>query len=283
MESARYSSLALSETLLCPACNRSLRFDGSSVRICCTGPAGSTIEDGIVRYDPALSIDASTEIRARDRQAHGYLTHDKFPIQVFRIGNFVRRMAAEMCAFPVMDLGCGPGPTTEILVEAGFRTIAIDFSLESLKINALNLRSATEVLFVQADLRRIRFVNTCVAGLMMADFLQHLVSARVQKEFLDQAFRALVPGGWFFLSFFNVNVKNWFKGDVIGAFANGAIPYRRLTPREVVGMLPADVVVTEIIPMNISHAVNYDRILARLPFARLFARMVIILGRKIQS
>jgi cyclopropane fatty-acyl-phospholipid synthase-like methyltransferase len=31
----------------------------------------------------------------------------------------------------VLDLGCGPGPTTAILLATGFRVIAVDFSLTS--------------------------------------------------------------------------------------------------------------------------------------------------------
>ena len=48
-------------------------------------------------------------------------------------------------------------------------------------------------------------------------------------RFLRKAFEALVPGGWFFLSVVNANIKNMIKRDLKGSFGNGAIHYYRLT------------------------------------------------------
>ena len=270
----------LTETLLCPACGLRLRFDSSGTRRCCTRPGGSTLEDSIVCYEPDLRSD-KPEIKARDNQAHGYLAHNKFPIQIYRLEYFVRRVSAESDSLPVLDLGCGPGPTTKILLDAGFAVVGVDFSLQSLRLNARHSNSRqNHVLFVQADLTRIKFTHACAGGLMMADFLQHLGDRATQRSFLDRALKALKPGGWFFLSFFNTNVKNWLKGDIEGSFSGGAIPYRRLTVNEVIGMLPKNVEITEVLPMNIFHSVCPDRFVARLPLARLLARMMIICGRR---
>jgi hypothetical protein len=93
----------------------------------------------------------------------------------------------------------------------------------------------------------------------------------------------LRPGGWFFLSFFNINVKNRLRGDIEGAYAAGEIPYRRLAPREVVGMLPANIEITEVLPMNLFHRTVPDRLVARLPYARHFARMMVICGCKVRG
>jgi SAM-dependent methyltransferase len=270
----------LSETLLCPACGFRLQFDSSGARRCCTQPGGSTLEDSIICYEPDFRSD-KPEVKARDNEAHGYLAHSKFPIQIYRLECFVRRVSAERGSLPVLDLGCGPGPATQILLDAGFSVVGVDFSLQSLRLNAQRSNCRQDrVQFVQADLTRIKFAHACAGGLMMADFLQHLGDRATQRSLLDQALMALKPGGWFFLSFLNTNVKNRLKGDNEGFYSGGTIPYRRLTIHEVIGMLPQNVEVTEVLPMNIFHSVCPDRFVARLPLARLLARWMIIYGRR---
>ena len=81
-----------------------------------------------------------------------------------------------------------------------------------------------DVCFVQADLNDTFFVPDSTDVLLMADFLQHLGPEAVQRRFLRNAFEALRPGGRFYLSFFNTNLKNRLKSDINGSFADGAIP-----------------------------------------------------------
>ncbi len=57
----------------------------------------------------------------------------------------------------------------------------------------------------------------------MCDFLQHLGGHEARSAFLSKAFSWLAPGGYFYLSFFNFNIKNYLKGDLRGHFADGAI------------------------------------------------------------
>jgi SAM-dependent methyltransferase len=234
--------------------------------------------DSILVYEPHVHLD-KPEVRTRDAQAAGYLQHRKFPTQMDRLNRFIERCARGVTGH-VLDLGCGPGPTTKMLLDVGFHVVAVDFSRRSLELNAERCGAKRGALFVHADLTRIRFAPNSVDGLMMADFLQHLVDAEVQRAFLERAFKALRPGGWFFLSFFNVNIKHRLNGDIVGSYAKGSMPYRRLTPREVRKMLPHGVSVWSVEPMNIAHTPRLDRLASRLPFTHALARMSVITGKR---
>jgi len=265
--------------LVCPACKMKLTFEAGR-RSCCTIPGASALEDGLLVYDPTLEARAPPEMRQRDNAAEGYMQHRKFPTQKDRLRRFIADMRTGK-EQAVLDLGCGPGPTTGLLIDAGYHVTAVDFSRRSLRINATSLtKDAEHAVFVQADMRDILFREECADGLMMADFLQHLGDADVQRRFLHKAFAALKPGGWFYLTFFNTNIVNRMKGDVVGSFSNGQIPYRRLSAREVRAMLPGNARVTATAFSNIFHDVWPDRIATALPGAGLLARMVILSGRK---
>jgi 2-polyprenyl-3-methyl-5-hydroxy-6-metoxy-1,4-benzoquinol methylase len=270
---------SLAQALMCPACGGPLQITRER-RTCCSAPEGSALDGGIVLYDPALAGAAPPEAAIRDRQAGTYLLHGKFPIQLHRISRFVARHMPTDDMAPVLDLGCGPGPTTKILARAGFSVVAVDFSRESLRLNAdACRRSTSKIVYVHADLNRIEFSCGVASGLMMADFLQHLGSAEKQAAFLRRAFSALKPGGWFFLSFFNTNIVNRLKGDIEGSFSGG-IRYRRMSAAETRAMLPPEAEVLTVTPMNIFHGVLADRLATSLPWARHLARMTVLTGRK---
>lgn len=265
-----FDLLHLTQVMVCPNCGNALRF-ANAQRVCCNGPGGATIDGGIIRYHSNIF---DPEMMARDRQAAGYLEHSKFPTQVARIRRFIRSLPR--ARLPVLDLGCGPGPTTEMLANMGFEVVAVDFSRRSLELN-----KAKPALYVQADLRDIHFAGESVGGLMMADFLQHLGNLHARGKFLESIFRALVSGGWFFLSCFNVNLKNLLRGDIDGSFADGQIRYYRSTPSEILDILPPTVKVENVRSMNVFHQPILDDIASRLPLSRLFARMIVVTGQKL--
>ena len=270
MMSVSFEASHFTQLILCPTCGNRLRFNAGA-RLCCNKPHGATIHNDIIRYRPDIS---SQEMATRDVQAEDYLRHTKFPTQIDRMRRFITQLPR--ATRPVLDLGCGPGPTTQLLSEKGFDIIAVDFSMRSLELN-----KAKSALFVQADLNDIRFVKDSVDGLMMADFLQHLGGLEVQQGFLHQTFEALASGGWFFLSCFNANLKNWLRRDIDGSFASGRIRYLRLTPARLLKMLPWSVQVESVRLMNIFHQLSLDKIAVRFPLARFVARMIVVTGRKL--
>jgi 2-polyprenyl-3-methyl-5-hydroxy-6-metoxy-1,4-benzoquinol methylase len=185
----------LSEVLLCATCGAPMRLDVARARASCCHSNGHRLDRSILRYDPNLADSEKPEMRARDRQAHGYMMHSKFPTQIHRIRSFVAGLPEGARALPVLDLGCGPGPTTAILLAAGFRVIAIDFSLTSLELNKEQCRDLGDVLYVHADLTQIKFAERRAGGLMMADFLQHLGGPDRQKSVPLQGFRGVASRG----------------------------------------------------------------------------------------
>lgn len=221
----------------------------------------------------------TSESIVRDQQAAGYLRHAKLPTQIARATQFLSTKSAG--PLPILELGCGPGPMTRLMVERGFKVIAVDFSAESLRLNAESCRGCgPEPEFIHADVREMDFTQRRVGGLMMADLLQHLGDLGIQRAFVERIFSVLAPGGWFYISVFNLNVKNRIRGDVVGSFANGAIHYRRSTRREALSLLPDSAIVERVYPMSIFHTPRLDRFAASLPFAQLLARMTAIYGKR---
>jgi len=236
--------------------------------------------NGIIFYTVSSELEEISEVNARDRQSKGYLSHSKFPIQIFRFGHFLKLLSERQKKLPALDLGCGPGPTTKMLLENGLDVVAVDFSYKSLLINFDTTKlDDNAVCFVQADLNKIKLKKSSTGVLVMADFLQHLGEYQDQKDFMHKAIATLVPGGIFYLSFFNTNIKNYLKDDINGSFCGGDIPYRRLSTKEVVDMLPRNIRVLEIQPMNIVHNVFFDKLFCAIPFLRnILARMIVIVG-----
>ena len=270
----------ISTVLACHECRSALAPASDGGSTCRCGGTRFTRTDGIFcRADLQLS----SEAEVRDRQAAGYLEHAKFPTQVARLKEWIAGVPPQLARYPALDLGSGSGPTTALLLAAGFRVVAIDFSIESLWINRKqNLASAANAAFVCDDLTRTALTPRSVGVVVASDVLQHIENRRARELLLAEIQRALVPGGRLFLSFFNLNLKHYLKGRSYGTFAGGAIKYERLLPQDVTGSLPDFIVVDRMYPTNIFHAAWLDRIAAAVPFARVFARMINVHARRVE-
>ena len=223
------------------------------------------------------------EMACRDKQASGYVEHIKFPAQLGAFLTWLRR-AIKHDKAKILELGCGPGPYTAILLNEGHNTFSINFSRESLLINERSCGVQEENrsrCFLQEDLNNIIVPDVGFDVVVMADFIQHL-GGRLQREvLLKKAIDALKPGGHFYLTFFNINIKNYLRGDVHGGFSSGQIRYERLTPENVIGSLPAKVNILSVRPMNIVNSVYWlDRLLSFMPGSKYFSRMIEITGTK---
>jgi len=270
----------ISAVLRCPGCQVELATDVAN-NLVCPGCAYRINEIDGIHVPQDAAFNASREMQVRDLQARAYLLHAKFPTQ---IASFVKWLGSNSAmAGLALDLGCGPGPYTRSLQEAGYQVMAVDFSLASLQINAVTCRSARNPqssTFVQADLNTLMLKPESVDIVVMADFLQHLGGRAQRERLLHEVFTALKPGGRFYLSFFNMNIKNFLKGDIHGEFAGGDIRYERLTVANVLSAIPNFIQVEQVQPLNIFHSAWLDSLATKLPGAFYLARMSVVTGRK---
>jgi SAM-dependent methyltransferase len=271
------TEISLAALVRCKACGKPLSFSGENTRLCCELGNGGVFRRGFLIHDPNPGKPPPAEMLVRDQDAFNYMRHPKFPTQINRFKRLLRAKADSRGPGKVLDLGSGPGPTTALLLEAGFDVVAVDFSIQCLLVNAQSCAGKPgRALFVQGNLNEMEFSDGAADGLMMADFLQHLGSKETQQAFLAKIVKALKPGGWFYLSFFNTSLIDRLKGDYEGV--RGNIPFRRLTLDEVGGMLPDCAAIERKYVTNVFNGAGLDRIASRLPFASLFASMAVIEG-----
>lgn len=278
---AKTDQSPLLASLLCPRCRQEISWERGIGRCSC----GYTMsqEHSIVMYSRIAELHSIPETNVRDRQAHGYLKHPKFPIQIYRLNAFLDGIPRTAADLPAYELGCGPGPHTATLQSRGYKVLACDLSVRSLEVNCQTLHGGPEVAYVAADLKALQLAPESSRLLIMCDFLQHIGTLAERREFLSKAFSWLAPGGHFYLSNFNFNVKNFLKRNRHGSFAGGGITYERSTSKELKALLPDTVKVEHEIHMNIFHGVWQDRIAAAIPGAQFLARMIAIDGRKMQA
>lgn len=274
----------IEDILFCPLCGRdSVKVINNRVVASCCNTAFKLEDNQIIIFDDTLL--SIPEVRARDNQAKGYLMHSKFPTQISRMQRWMSNIPKELLSGITLDLGCGPGPTTKMLLEIGARNIlSVDFSINSLRINKDICQYHTEKpIYILQDIRDTKLMESSISVLVMADFLQHITDKNARDNFLNKAIKSLIPGGYFFLSFFNINIKNYLKNDIVGSFASGTIKYERINYKKVISSFPDNIIIDRVIPMNISHHAVFDRLLCTLPFSIFFSRMIVIQGRKISD
>lgn len=113
----------------------------------------------------------------------------------------------------VLDLGCGTGTLTELLAEAGYDMIGIDFSQEMLAIaQEKRAESGHQILYLEQDMREFELYGTVSAIVCVCDSINYLL----EKEDIITTFRLvnnyLDPKGLFIFDF---NTVHKYK-DVIG-------------------------------------------------------------------
>ncbi|MGH3873418.1 MAG: class I SAM-dependent methyltransferase [Pseudonocardiaceae bacterium] len=148
--------------------------------------------------------------RLYDDEARGYAentdSYADFPGLQEDVDAFVAQLERPAL---ILDLGAGPGRDSRYLAAQGLSVVAVDFSMEMLRIG----RSA-EVAQVQADMVQIPFRSNTFAGAWVCASLLHLPS-RNHDQALTELLRVLAPGGLIAVSMKAGKGEGWIEGRSI--------------------------------------------------------------------
>lgn len=120
--------------------------------------------------------------------------------QIFPLLNMLQAMDLP-AGGSVLEVGCGPGWVTEILVGLGFNVEALEPSAAMLHVASQRVRAFIEhhrdlsppaVRFHQETLEECTLPDAAVDGILMCESLHHIVD---ERRGLAQAFRMLKPWG----------------------------------------------------------------------------------------
>lgn len=108
--------------------------------------------------------------------------------------NFLKE-CGDLAGKDALDLGCGPGNTTLMLLETGARSVTgIDHAPEQIKIAKKNI-IANNIEFIRADANKLP-ISDALFDLITPTLLLHYASTKEElKKFLKETFRCLKPGG----------------------------------------------------------------------------------------
>jgi len=207
----------------CPQCGRVMASDTGIFRMLPADPGWGTAE----------VADATAERVQRDQEAQQYdrlvglrlLSPWELPatLRPLQIGRGDR----------VLEVGCGTGRFTVPVAERCGELLAVDHSLESLRVlqRKLSRAAASNVLLVQGDATRLPIRDTWATRALSCQMLEHLPSAEMRACAVAEMARCLEPGGRLALS-------GYWHAPVLGGMLprdgkhSGVIYFHRFTRSE---------------------------------------------------
>jgi ubiquinone/menaquinone biosynthesis C-methylase UbiE len=211
--------------------------DGDDIR---TGTlqdaAGRTfpIEDGIPRLLPGAMLDAQkSEIAARDAQVEAYDAMSGLnAFGKVEIPMVLRRLQPQPTD-RLLEAGCGTGRMTQVLAGRVRELTAIDFSFESLRVNAKKLQAAgiTNVHLVQADLCRLPFAPAVFDRIVSCQVLEHVPGDAARRAAVVDLSRVARSQASLVLSAYQHSFATRLFGQKEGEH-DGGIPFFRFTRPE---------------------------------------------------
>ena len=199
------------------------------------------IQDGIPRLLPReMLADQVSEIAARDAQVDDY-DRMAFLNHFGRVEiPLTRRALAAQPTDCLLEAGCGTGRMTRILSPTVREVVAMDFSLESLRVNRGKLQTAgvANVHLVQADLCRLPFAAHSFDRIVSSQVLEHVPGPEARAAAAAGLARVLQPGGTLALSAYKHSLLTRCFSQKEGMH-DGGIPFFRFTRAEMCDTLGA--------------------------------------------
>ena len=102
----------------------------------------------------------------------------------------------------VVDLGCGTGTLTQLLYDAGYDMIGIDYS-ESMLEKAIEKReeAGAEILYLNQDMRELELFSTVGTVVSVCDSVNYLLEDEDIRTTVNLVHNYLYPGGLFIFDF----------------------------------------------------------------------------------
>jgi SAM-dependent methyltransferase len=240
-----------SDLIRCPFDVAVLRHEttspGKRAFVCTSCGNAFPVEDGIVRFlrDEKLTTDQKNEITARDDAANEY--EQRFS----RVRNAIESDPALAAMRPiksdvVAELGCGTGRITRLYAGNVKRTVAIDFSLESLLTfrRTLPASLADSVLLVQGDVSTPPLADRMFSKVVSFQVFQHLPTQPMRDATFAAAKRILDDRGTLTCTVYNWSrLKRRLAARGLGdntrkeGLHGGKIYYFNFEPHDIAGML----------------------------------------------
>ena len=97
----------------------------------------------------------------------------------------------------LLELGCGTGSMTRLMVEKGYDMIGIDNSEEMLTIARENNTEGSDILYLCQDMREFELYGTVAAVISVCDSMNYILSEEDLLKVFRLANNYLDPGGLF--------------------------------------------------------------------------------------
>lgn len=103
----------------------------------------------------------------------------------------------------LLDAGCGKGELMYFCKRKGYEVFGVDYSKAAVKMSKdllkLKFDNFEESNIVQSDVRSIPFPSNYFDVVVSTDLIEHLDDNEAAVAFIDEIYRALKPGGVFYL------------------------------------------------------------------------------------
>ena len=203
----------------------------------------------LLRSQPPLNELVLTEKVARDNFAGSYDSklfsrYDKeIPSTLNNVGN----LRGKRC----VEYGCGTGRITSHLTDAKV-LVAVDFSVESLRILSAKLKGRINIGLVVADVAHLKtranFFNVAVS----AQVFEHLPTAKLRQEFLGNVSKTLITGGWLVLTAYYFDLRRRLGGRPQEGKHRSGIFYHYFTQAEIIEEFSRQLKIEKLKPIDIT-------------------------------